>query len=260
MKKIFLLLFVVLCFNVFPDEKQEVGVNEKLGNNIPLNVQFFDEDSNQVSLSDLIKKPTVLAFVYYECPGICSPLLSSLAEAIDNSDLVLGVDYNVIVISMDELETPKNASKRKNVIIQLMDKNVPPGSWRFLTGNLENIKKVSDAAGFYFKREGKDFRHAGCFIFLDPSGKITRYLFPSYSERHGFGVLPFDFKMAILEASESKVTPTIARVLQFCYSYDPVGRTYVFNITRVFGIIILILVIAFLIYIKFSKRIISNKN
>lgn len=255
MTKNFIIFFLlVLSFNLNADKNPEVGVDEKLGAFLPLNIYFLDEDSNKVALKDLIRKPTVFAFVYYECPGICSPLLSSLAEVIEKTDLVLGVDYNVVVLSMDEFETPFNAAKRKNIIIQFMDKNVPPESWRFLTGRLEDVKKVSDAAGFYFKREGKDFRHAGCFIFLDKEGKITRYLFPSYSERHGFGILPFDFKMAVFEASESKVTPTIARVLQFCYSYDPDGRTYVFNLTRIFGIIILVLLAAFLLYIKFKPK------
>ncbi len=253
-KKILFSFLIVLSISVNADKNPEVGVDEKLGKYLPLEVHFFDEDSNKVLLKDLIKKPTVLAFVYYECPGICSPLLSSLAEVIDRTDLILGVDYNVVVISMDELETPQNAAKRKDIIIQLMDKNVPPESWRFLTGNLADIKKVSDAAGFYFKREGKDFRHAGCFIFTDSQGKITRYLFPGYSERHGFGILPFDFKMAVFEASESRVSPTIARVLQFCYSYDPAGRTYVFNLTRIFGIIILVFITAFLLYIKFKPK------
>lgn len=253
-RKIIICFAFVLSFNVYADENLEVGVDEKLGAYLPLDIYFFDEDSNKVLLKDLIRKPTVFAFVYYECPGICSPLLNSLAEVIDKSDLVLGVDYNVVVLSMDELETPYNAAKRKNVIIQLMEKNIPPESWRFLTGSLDDIKKVSDASGFYFKREGKDFRHAGCFIFTDSNGKITRYLFPAYSVRHGFGILPFDFKMAVFEASESKVSPTIARVLQFCYSYDPAGRTYVFNLTRIFGIIILVLVAAFLIYIKFKPK------
>lgn len=254
MIKIIIVLILVLSHNVYSDKNPEVGVDEKLGATLPLDVYFFDEDSNKVLLKDLFTKPTVFAFVYYECPGICSPLLNSLAEVIDKTDLVIGVDFNVVVISMDELELPFNARKRKDVILQLMDKNVPPESWRFLTGKLEDIKKVSDAAGFYFKREGKDFRHAGSFIFTDSQGKITRYLFPSYSNRHGFGILPFDFKMAVYEASESRVSPTIARVLQFCYSYDPSGRTYVFNLTRIFGIIIIILIIIFVSYIKFKPK------
>jgi len=261
MIKIIISLLFVLSFNVYSDKNPEVGVDEKLGATLPLDVYFFDEDRNEVLLKDLISKPTVLAFVYYECPGICSPLLNSMAKVINNTDLIIGVDFNVIVISMDELELPFNARNRKDVILQLMDKNVPPESWRFLTGKLDDIKKVSDAAGFYFKREGKDFRHAGCFIFIDSNGKITRYLFPSYSERHGFGILPFDFKMAIFEASESKVSPTIARVLQFCYSYDPAGRTYVFNLTRIFGIIILLFVVVFLLYIKYKpKKELSKKS
>jgi protein SCO1/2 len=260
MIKIFTFLFIIFLFSIdcYAENKIEVGVDEKLGNYLPLNIYFFDEDSNYVLLSDLFNKPTVLAFVYYECPGICSPLLQSIAEVVDNSDLVLGVDYNIVVVSMDETELPYQAIKRKNAIIELMDKNIPLRSWNFLTGDLRSIRSLSDAAGFYFKREGKDFRHAGCLIFTDSNGKITRYLFPGYSQRHGFGILPFDFKIAVFEASESKVTPTIARVLQFCFSYDPAGRTYVLNLTRIFGVIIILFLIMFFIYIKLKPKNVSG--
>jgi protein SCO1/2 len=96
--------------------------------------------------------------------------------------------------------------------------------------------------------------HTGAFIFIDKDGKICRYLFPYFSDRSGFGILPFDFKMAITETSEGKLSPTIARVLQFCFRYDPQGKTYVLSLTRIFGAIILIMVVIFLIYIKFKPK------
>lgn len=245
----------VFSFSLLAQEKQiEVGIDEQLGKSIPLNESFVDENGNKVLLKDLFTKPTVLSFVYYNCPGICSPLLMELTDIINKSDLVAGVDYNVVSISMNEFETQKDAMERKKTFFKALDKNLPPESWKFLTGDSLTIKKVADAAGFHFKRNEKDFLHAGAFIFIDKNGKICRYLFPSFSERSGFGILPFDFKMAIIETSEGKVTPTISKVLQFCFSYDPEGETYVLNFTRLFGAGILVLVIIFIFYLRFKPK------
>jgi protein SCO1/2 len=255
-KLLFGISFIILASTIIlATQKQiEVGIDEQLGKKIPLNETFVDENGNKVVLKDLFTKPTVLSFVYYHCPGICSPLLMELATTINKSDLVLGVDYNIVVISMNELETPKDATERKGVFFRALDKQVPPESWRFLTGDSATIKKVADAAGFHFKRKGKDFLHTGAFIFVDKDGKICRYLFPSFSEKSGFGILPFDFKMAILETSEGKVTPTIAKVLQLCFRYDPEGKTYVISFTRIFGAVILIFAGIFVVYLKFKPK------
>jgi protein SCO1/2 len=257
MKKfVYVLSFLILVPLVLSaNQKQiEVGIDEQLGKIIPLDVTFVDENGNKVELKDLFTKPTVLAFVYYNCPGICSPLMMELANTINKSDLVLGVDYNIVCISMNNLETPKDASERKSVFFKVLDKQVPPESWRFLTGDSATIKKVADAAGFYFKRQGKDFLHTGAYIFVNKDGKICRYLFPSFSERSGFGILPFDFKMAVLETSEGKVSPTMAKVLQLCFRYDPEGKTYVLSFTRIFGAIILLLAGIFIAYLKFKPK------
>jgi protein SCO1/2 len=257
-----ILLLISTAQIVHPNNKErkiEIGVDEQLGSYLPLDARFVDEYGKEYTLRELFTKPTVLAFVYYECPGICSPLMMELADIINKTDLVIGVDYNVVTISMDDREKPENALKRKEVFLKTIDKNIPPDSWKFLTGDSATIRSVSDKAGFYFKREGKDFRHAGTFIFVDSKGKICRYLFPGFSERSGFGILPFDFKMAVLETSESKTSPTVAKVLQFCFTYKPEGRTYVLNLTRIFGVLILFFVGIFILYIKFKpKKVNSN--
>jgi protein SCO1/2 len=254
--KILVLLFVILIIPAFgeEDEKIEVGIDEQLGSYIPLDVVFKDANGIDVVLSELVNEPTVLAFVYYECPGICSPLLFELSDVINKSDLEPGYDYNVICISMDELETPEIAAEKKLTFFTGLDKDVPKEAWKFLTGSKEEIKTVTEAAGFYFKRKDDQFLHTGAFIFLDKQGKICRYLIPNYSDKSGFGILPFDFKMAVLEAAEGKVTPTIARVLQFCFSYDSEGQKYTLNFTRIFGAGIVVLVVLFLIFIVFKPK------
>ena len=248
-------IIFVFGFNLKADNKKiEVGIDEQLGKTIPLQEYFVDENGNRVSLKDLFTKPTVFAFVYYNCPGICSPLLMELTNVINKSDLVIGIDFNVVVISMDELETPADALNKKQTFFQAFDKTVPPESWKFLTGDSATIKKVANAAGFYFKRQGKDFLHTGAFIFIDNKGKICRYLFPSYTDRRGFGILPFDFKMAVLETAEGKISPTMAKVLQLCFRYDPEGETYVLNLTQIFGAGILLLVGLFVLYLRFKPK------
>ena len=256
MKRLLLtiVLGLLLISTSLPDNKIEIGIDEQLGKHIPLDAVFNDENGNQVELGKLIKGPTVLALVYYHCPGICNPLMFELANVMNKSDLEPGYDYNVISISIDDLETPQKASEKKKEMMSGFDKDVPQNSWRFLTGTKENIKKVSDAAGYYFKREGTEFRHSGALIFVDKTGKICRYLIPSYTENHGFGILPFDFKMAVLETSQGKETPTIARVLQFCFSYDPQGKTYALDFTRIFGVAILLFAGIFLLVIKLKPK------
>lgn len=250
---IVLLLFVS---SATAGDRIEVGIDEQLGSYIPLDVHFKDAQGNEVTLIDIISESdaTVLAFVYYLCPGICSPLLFELSDVINKSDLELGYDYNIVTISMDEYETPQIAADKKRMFFSALDTNVPADSWKFLTGDSTDIRTVSDAAGFYFKRDGEQFRHSGAFIFIDNEGKICRYLFPGYSDRGGFSILPFDFKMALLETDRGKVSPTIARVLQFCFSYDPEGKGYVLNVTRIFGAGILLLAALFLIFIKFKPK------
>jgi protein SCO1 len=252
--KMILYIVLILYSSMLAEQKIKVGIDEQLGKQIPLNLTYTDEQGNKVVLKDLMNKPTLFTFVYYDCPGICTPLLNSLTEVINISDLVPGKDYNVISLSFDETDSPALALRKKNNYLEMITKSFPPEAWRFLTGDSVEIKKLTDAAGFYYMREGKEFIHSGAFIFVTPEGKITRYLFPGYSERAGFNILPFDFKMAIHETEEGKVAPTIARVLQFCFSYDPDGKTYVFNITRVLGAGMLLAVIGFVIFLTVKPK------
>jgi len=115
--KILVLLFAISIIPAFGqvDEKIEVGIDEQLGSYIPLDAVFKDANGNDVVLSELITEPTVLAFVYYQCPGICSPLLFELSDVMNKSDLEPGYDYNVICISMDELETPQIAADKNRM-------------------------------------------------------------------------------------------------------------------------------------------------
>jgi len=233
----------------------EIGIIEHLDEYIPDDLTFTGTDNQAYNLKQLIDKPTVLMFVYYRCPGICSPLMTSMAEIITKTDLVLGKDFQVITISFDQREGTDLAIKKRDNYLNLIEKEVDQEGWKFYTGDSANITKVTNAVGFKFKRAGNDFLHSATLIMVSPDGKITRYLQGTY-------FLPFEFKMAIVETSKGKSGPTIFKILQFCYSYDPVGQQYMLNITKMAGVLILgIGVIVFLILVlKPRKKIITHKE
>ena len=255
--KIIVYITLILLTGAVPviSSQNDADIVEHLGTKLPLNLKFTDSDGSRILLKDIINKPTIIDFVYYECPGICSPLMTEVAHVANISDLKPGVDYQILSISMDETETPEIALKKKKTFLSLIDsKPFPDSAWRFLTGDSLSIDELTRSAGFKFERTGRNFIHAGVLIFISPQGEICRYLYPGYSQTRGFGILPFDFKMAVLETAQGKQVPVIGRVLQFCFSYDPQGKTYVFNILRIFGAGIILGVIAFVVFIKVKPK------
>jgi protein SCO1/2 len=214
-------------------EELEVGIDEKLGGYVPMSLGFVGADSDSVYLGDVIDKPTVLTLVYYHCPHICLPLLTGVADVVARTDLEPGKDYNLLTVSFDPVDNPETARNIRNNVTKPLEKKLPPNAWRFLSGDSASIAGLTGATGFRVKRVDKDFAHGTALIVLAPDGKIVRYLY-------GLSYMPFDLKMAVIEASKGQVGPSVARVLSFCFSYDPKGRRYVFNMTRVVGAVVLL--------------------
>lgn len=247
------LLGIVVCASLAVAQEQpvgrtdgDVGIEEMLGEYVPLDLGFVDADGDSIYLRDIIQRPTVISLVYFRCPTICKPLLGSVAEVVEKTNLKPGEDYDLLTISFDETDTPQAAKEMKASFADPINK-VGEGGWRFLTADKSTITGFTDAVGFRFARQEKDFAHGSCLIVLSPDGKIVRYLF-------GLSYLPFDVKMAVTEANQGKVAPTIARVLKYCFSYDPEGRRYVFNVTKVAGASILLLMVGWVIYISTFGR------
>ncbi|WP_423129150.1 SCO family protein [Gaoshiqia sp. Z1-71] len=231
----------------------EIGVIEHLDEYLPEDIYIVGEDSQKVTLTSLIDRPTILNLVYYRCPGICSPLMEGLADVMNKSDLKAGVDYQVLTISFDPTETLDLALRKKTNYLNLTDKKEElAGGWKYFISDSASIAKLTQTVGFRYKRTGNDFQHAASVMVISPDGKITRYL-------NGLYFLPFEFKMAIVEAGKGQSGPTINKLLQYCYSYDPVGQTYVLNVTKISGTLILFFAaLIFLYLILKPKKKITN--
>jgi len=242
-----LLFFLNPALLVGSQQDMEVGITEKLDQYIPADIELVAIDGSTINLKKLIDKPTVLNFVYFRCPGICSPLMNGLSEVINQSGLELGKDYQVITISFDTREGPDLAMKKRETYLKKMKFASDSSGWIFLTGDSLNISKATLATGFGYKLAGTEFMHEGALIMISPEGKITRYL-------KGTNFLPFEFKLAIMEASQGKSAPTVSKVIQFCYSFDAGSQRYVLDITKISAIIIIFFAVTLLLYLLIRSR------
>jgi protein SCO1/2 len=256
MKKLYSVLFLmVISLNLKSqdlvrsglfEKEVEVGIVERLGDTIPMDLWFLNENSDTVTLKQLINIPTIMFFVYFDCPNLCSPLMDGVADVVSKLDMVLGTDYQIITISFNTKDTPEKAREKKVNFVQKISKENQK-SWIYLTGVQENIDTITSAIGFKYKAQGLDFAHASAIYILSPQGKITRYLY-------GLTFLPFDVKMAIIEAQKGIERPTINKILEYCFAYNPSSRTYTLQVTRIIGSIILFIALVVFIVLLLKKR------
>lgn len=227
------------------NKEVEIGIVEHLGDTIPLDLWFLNENSDTVTLRQLIDKPTILCFVYFDCPNLCSPLMDGISDMVSKLDLTLGKDYQIITLSFNTRDTPEKAREKKLNFVQKMSKENQK-SWFYLTGVEENIKIITDAIGFKYKAQGLDFAHASAIYVLSPKGRITRYLY-------GLTFLPFDVKMAIIEAQKGIPRPTINKILEYCFAYNPGSHTYTLQVTRIMGVTILLIALIVFLFLVLRK-------
>jgi protein SCO1/2 len=227
----------------------DIALNEKLGQYLPADATFFDENGNKVTLKGLIDKPTIIAPVYLHCMHVCPLLLNGLADVLGKMDLVTpGKDFRVITLSFDDRDTPEIARDKKRNYLKAVGRPFPAADWKFLTGDAVNIKKFTESIGFKFQRDGAhDFSHPVVLVVIAPGGKVVRYLY-------GTRFLPFEVTMALTEAAQGRVGSTTRKILMYCFSYDPLKKSYVFNILKVTGTVMVLFVVSFFAYLMISTR------
>ena len=249
---------VVAQPNAIKLPERKPGIEEKLGESIDLNLTFFDEQGQEVALKDIIDKPTVLTLVYYRCPGICTPVLNEVASVISRCNLKPGEDYQVLTISFDYREKDQADlayNKKKNMFKEVKKNNkdngkdweMPAESWHFMTGSEENIMKLTESVGFYFKPDNQDYIHSGTLIFLSKEGKIVRYL-------EGLKVLAMEMKLAVAEATEGRIGTVMQKIQNLCFNYNAQNKTYEFMINRVVLGVGILMVLVFGGYLLFKGK------
>ncbi len=222
----------------------QVKVEERLGQYIDLDARFLDAQGRPVTVREIFDKPVVLLPIWFFCPSVCTFLQADLAKALNRVDQQPGEAFNIITLSFSDDEDPSHALAAKNNYANLLQRDFPLENWFYLTGDEENIRRVTDSLGYYFvKKKPHEYIHPNAMVVLAEDGKIIRYLY-------GPGFLPFDLGMALTEARKGDPGVSIKRrVLSFCFDYDSENNTYVFRLFRITGTVILILLAGFVAFL-----------
>ena len=218
--------------NGMPPALKEVGIEQRLGDSLPLDTEFKDEDGNSVKLSTYFSsgRPVIIAFVYYECPMLCNQVLNGLTGSLKGITLDAGKDFDVVAISFDSRENDKLdlAKSKKASYVERYGRPGADKGFHFLTGTQESIDAVTAAAGFHYKWDEKSeqFAHAAGVMITTPEGKLSRYLY-------GIDYAPKDIKFGLMDSSANKIGSTTEQLLLYCYHYDPATGKYGLAILRV---------------------------
>lgn len=203
--------------NVLPEELQGVGITEKIGSQIDLNLKVTQEDGQVVALSTFFHehKPVILSPVYFNCPGLCNFHLNGLVDALKLVDWSPSQKFEIIALSFDPSEKSDVALKKKENYMKLYGRAGTDAGWHFVTADAETIKKITEAVGFNYKWNEKagEWSHASAAIMVSPQGQVARYL-------HGIMFEPRDLKLALNEAADGKLGGFVDSAMLFCFKYD----------------------------------------
>jgi len=247
------LVFVFSLFWVSPlfahDDRpvalRNVDLEQKLGAQVPLDVEFRDESGRTVTLKDYFgRRPLILSLVYYSCQDLCPLTLDGLVRGMRPLSFNIGDQFDVLTVSFDPRDNPALVAAKKNDFVKQYSRPGAEKGWHFLTGDETAIRRLTEAVGFRYnyEKENDRFGHATGIILLTPDGKIARYFY-------GIEFSPRDLRLGLIEASAKKIASPIDQLLLFCYHYDPATGKYsllVTNLVRLAGIATVLALVAFI--------------
>jgi protein SCO1/2 len=218
-----------------PGALQGVGIDQRLDQQVPLNLVFKDEFGNPAPLSTYFRsgKPVLLALVYYRCPMLCTQILTGVASSLKAVSLDPGKDFEVVAISFDPKDTSETAAAKKQLYMRRYGRPGTSNGWHLLTGDQSNIAALTAAIGFHYKYDPAtdQFAHASGIMIATPEGRLSRYFY-------GVEYAPRDVRLGLVEASQNKIGNPVDQILLFCYHYDPATGKYgaaVMNLVRFAG-------------------------
>lgn len=212
-----------------PEAMKQIGIDQKLDAQVPLDLSFRNEQGNPVTLRQYFgKRPVVLALVYYQCPMLCTFVLNGVLNSAKNMSLEIGKDFEVVTVSIDPTETAALAEAKHTMYAGLYERKGAIAGWHFLTGEDAAIHQLASSVGFryIYDQASAQYGHASGIMVLTPEGRVSRYFY-------GITYLPRDLRLALVEASGGKVGSPVDQIILTCYRYDPMTGKYGLVISRV---------------------------
>jgi protein SCO1/2 len=263
-------LLLIVCFGIVPSivfsqitmdnipELQKIDVVEHLGESIPLNLEFTNDEGRSVLLEDYFNqgKPVLLTLAYYRCPMLCGLVLNGLTKGVSELDYLPGQQFQMITISINPEESHRLAAAKKKTHLEALNKPVKKSSWVFLTDSTGNTKKLANVLGFkyYYVEDRDEYAHPAVSFILTEDGKISRYLY-------GIEYKESDLRLSLLEASQGEIGTTLDRIILYCFHYDPDAGGYVIfagNLMRIGGVIT-VLIIGSVLGVLWRKELLKRR-
>jgi protein SCO1 len=201
---------------------KEVSIDQRIGQQLPLDLTFKDDSGRDVRLGEFFgKRPVVLALAYYECPMLCTQVLNGMTGALKTLSFDAGKDFDVVVVSIDPRDGYRMAAAKKTTYVESYGRPATADGWHFLTGTEASIKPLADAIGFHYAYDAnlKQYAHGAAIYVATPAGVVSRYLL-------GIDFAPRDLRLALVEASNNALGTVADQVLLLCYHYDPATGKY----------------------------------
>jgi protein SCO1 len=211
-----------------PEILKDIGIDQRLDEPLPLDAPLRDEAGRAVRLGDYFgKRPVVLAFVYFNCPMLCTQVLNGLVASLNVISLDAGTDFDVVAISFDARETPAMAAAKKDAYLTRYKRPNSAEGWHFLTGDEPSIARLTKAAGFRFRYDERldQFAHASAVMVVTPQGRLARYFY-------GIEYAPRDLRLGLVEASAGRIGTPVDQILLYCFHYDPSSGKYGWMVVR----------------------------
>jgi protein SCO1/2 len=235
--------------NTMPGPLKEVRYDQRLGEQVPLALQFRDEAGHPVELAGFFgRRPVLLVLAYYHCPMLCDLVLQGVASSLKPLSLEPGRDFDVVVASIDPHETPALAAAKKQEIVARYGRPATAGGWHFLTGPQPSIDRLANAVGFryVYDPQRNQFAHAAGIVIVTPAGRVSRYLF-------GVEFPARDVRLGLIESAGGKIGGVVDQVLLYCFHYDPeIGRysAVTMHIVRLAGLATVIGIVLLIVLLR----------
>ncbi|MDB5384834.1 MAG: hypothetical protein JWM11_480 [Planctomycetaceae bacterium] len=235
------------------DLLQDVGIEQHLDAQLPLDAMFRDEAGHEVRLGDYFTdKPVVLSLVYYRCPMLCTQVLNGFLKSSQAIPLEIGRDYEVVTVSFDPDETPEMAAEKKKSHTRAYRRDGAEQGWHFLTGDRAAIDRLAETVGFryHYDPPSGQFAHASGIMIATPAGRLSRYLY-------GIEYSPRDLRLGLVESSAGKIGSPVDQVLLLCYHYDPLTGQYglaIAGLLRIAGLLTVLVLGGFLVVMYRHER------
>jgi len=208
---------------------KEIGLDQKLDAQIPLDLTFRDEKGAVVPLRQYFgKRPVILTLVYYQCPMLCTFVLNGVLNSAKSMVFDIGKEYDIVTVSIDPTETALLAESKHTMYAGLYGRPGSVAGWHFLTGEEPAIRQLAASVGFryVYDKTSEQYGHASGILVLTPQGRVSRYFY-------GIDYSPRDLRLALVEASGGKIGTTVDQILLTCFHYDPMTGKYGLAISRV---------------------------